>query len=119
MNSVLTVDASASMRKLVSTMLNNAGFEVTAANDGLQALDIAKETHFDLILTDVNMPNMGGLDLCKKLRMIKNYELTPILMLSNDATHKNKSEANSVGATGWVGKPLNADQLLQTIAHVL
>ena len=76
MNRILAVDDSASMRQW-SALLKGAGFEVIAANDGQQALDIAKQQTFDLVLSDVNMPNMDGIELCKQLRTIQTTSLLP------------------------------------------
>ena len=119
MNKILAVDDSATMRQLVSFTLKKAGFAVTSAHDGLQALDIAKEEEFDLILSDINMPNMNGIELCKQLRTINDYKSTPILMLTTEASEKEKMHGKSAGASGWIIKPFNPNQLLKTVSRIL
>ena len=119
MSKILAVDDSASMRQMVAFTLKGAGFEVVEANDGKQALEVAKTQEFDLVLTDVNMPIMDGISLCKELRTLSNYKYTPILMLTTESAGDKKVEGKSAGATGWIVKPFNPDQLLKTIARVL
>jgi len=119
MAKILAVDDSASMRQMVSFTLKAAGHTVTDANDGQQALNIAKTQSFDLVLTDVNMPIMDGLTLTKELRALPNYRFTPILVLTTEAGMDKKQAGRSAGATGWLVKPFNPDQLLATIKKVL
>ncbi|MCJ8314336.1 MAG: response regulator [Saccharospirillaceae bacterium] len=119
MSSILAVDDSASMRQMVSFTLKGAGFDVTEANDGQQALDIAKTRSFDLVLSDVNMPVMDGITLVKNLRNLGDYKFTPILMLTTESAGDKKGEGKAAGATGWIVKPFNPDQLLKTIKRVL
>jgi len=119
MAKILAVDDSASMRQMVSFTLKAAGHTVMDAEDGNQALNIAKTQSFDLVLTDVNMPIMDGLTLTKELRTLADYRFTPILILTTEAGKDKKQEGRAAGATGWLVKPFNPDQLLATIKKVL
>ena len=119
MPTILAVDDSASMRQMVSFTLKGAGFTVTEAVDGVDALSKAKTGKFDLVLTDVNMPNMDGISLIKELRTLPAFKFTPILMLTTESGTDKKGEGKSAGATGWIVKPFNPEQLLATIKKVI
>ncbi len=119
MAKILAVDDSASMRQMVAFTLKGAGHTVTDAADGQQALDIAKTQSFDVVLTDVNMPVMDGITLTRELRALPAYRFTPILVLTTEAGGDKKQEGRSAGATGWLVKPFNPDQLLATVKKVL
>lgn len=116
---ILAVDDSASMRQMVSFTLKGAGYDVEEAADGKQALDKAKSGKFNLVISDVNMPVMDGISLIKELRTLSDYKFTPILMLTTESTSDKKQEGKAAGATGWIVKPFNPDQLLNTIKKVL
>ncbi|MBL1274967.1 MAG: response regulator [Ectothiorhodospiraceae bacterium] len=118
MANILAVDDSASMRQMVAFTLKGAGHTVTEAVDGQAALDVAKTQTFDLVLSDVNMPRMDGITLAKELRNLPSYKFTPILMLTTEAGMNKKQEGKAVGATGWIVKPFNPEQLLATIKKV-
>ena len=119
MASILAVDDSASMRQMVSFSLKGAGYQVMEACDGNEALSIARQNRFDLVLSDVNMPNMNGIELVKELRQLADYKFTPILMLTTESAGDMKMQGKQAGATGWIVKPFNPDQLLSTIKRVL
>lgn len=119
MANILAVDDSASMRQMVAFTLKGAGHNVTEAADGVEALKIAKSNKFDLVLSDVNMPNMDGIGLTKELRTLPDFKFTPILMLTTEAGMDKKQDGKAAGATGWIVKPFNPDQLLSTIKKVL
>ena len=119
MANILAVDDSASMRQMVAFTLKGEGHQVTEAADGQVALDLAKGQKFDLILTDVNMPRMDGITLAKELRGLTNFKFTPILILTTEAGMDKKQEGKAVGATGWIVKPFNPEQLLATIKKVV
>lgn len=119
MAKILAVDDSASMRQMVSFTLQGAGYEVVEASDGQDALNKAKLGQVDLVLSDVNMPVMDGIALIKNLRSLPSYKFTPILMLTTESAADKKSEGKAAGATGWIVKPFNPDQLLNTIKKVL
>jgi len=119
MATILAVDDSASMRQMVSFTLKGAGFDVIEASDGQQAFDKAKTTPVDLVLSDVNMPVMDGIELVKNLRTLPDYKFTPILMLTTESAGDKKMQGKSAGATGWLVKPFNPEQLLATIKKVM
>lgn len=116
---ILAVDDSASMRQMVSFTLKSAGFDVAEAEDGKVALDLAKKEQFGLVLADVNMPNMDGISLIKALRAEASYKFTPMLMLTTEAGADKKQEGKAAGATGWIVKPFNPEQLIATIKKVM
>jgi len=119
MATILAVDDSASMRQMVSFTLKSAGHDVTDAEDGLVALNIAKTKSFDLVITDVNMPNMDGISLIAELRKLPNFKFTPLLMLTTESAADKKMAGKNAGATGWIVKPFNPDQLLSVIKRAL
>ncbi len=119
MASILAVDDSASMRKMVTFTLKSAGYDVEEAVDGVDALEKAKSKQFDCIITDVNMPNKDGITLIKDLRAIANYKFTPMLTLTTESGMEKKMEGKAAGATGWIVKPFDPDQLLKTLKKVL
>jgi two-component system chemotaxis response regulator CheY len=116
---IMTVDDSASMRQMVRTTLQQAGFAVVEAADGLEALDYARDNTVDLVITDVHMPRMDGITLVSELRALPGYRLTPLLLLTTESSHERKMAGKRAGATGWIVKPFNPDQLLATMARVL
>jgi two-component system chemotaxis response regulator CheY len=116
---ILAVDDSNSMRQMVAFTLSSAGFDVTEAEDGAVALSKAKQEKFGLVLADVNMPNMDGISLVKALRGLTDYKFTPVLMLTTESTPEKKAEGKAAGATGWLVKPFNPDQLVATVKRVL
>lgn len=119
MAKILAVDDSASMRQMVSFTLKGAGHEVLEATDGAEALSLARDNAVDLVLTDVNMPNMDGISLIRELRNLESYKFTPILTLTTESAPEKKQEGKAAGATGWIVKPFSPDQLLSTIQKVL
>ncbi len=119
MATILAVDDSASMRQMVSFTLKGAGYDVIEAVDGVDALGKAKGSSPDAVLTDVNMPNMDGITLIQELRKLPNYKHTPMLMLTTESSGDMKAKGKTAGATGWLVKPFNPDQLLATIKKVI
>lgn len=119
MATILAVDDSASMRQMVSFTLQGAGYEVIEASDGQEAFEKAKAQPVDLVLSDVNMPVMDGITLIKNLRTLDTYKFTPILMLTTESAGDKKLEGKAAGATGWIVKPFNPDQLVNTIKKVI
>ena len=119
MASILAVDDSSSMRQMVSFTLKSDGHEVTEAEDGKIALDLAKSANFDLVLTDVNMPNMDGITLISELRKLPGFKGTPLLMLTTESAGDKKQAGKNAGATGWIVKPFHPDQLLAVIKRAL
>mgnify|MGYP000748198787 CR=1 FL=1 len=119
MATILAVDDSASMRQMVTFTLKGAGFDVIEAADGKQAFDKAQTTAVDLVLSDVNMPVMDGIELVRNLRTLPDYKFTPILMLTTESAGDKKVQGKQAGATGWLVKPFNPEQLLATIKKVM
>ncbi len=119
MATILAVDDSASMRQMVTFTLKGAGFDVVDAVDGVDALNKAKAKKFDLVVTDVNMPNKDGITLIKDLRALPDYKFTPMLMLTTESGGDKKMQGKTAGATGWIVKPFNPEQLLKTVKKVL
>jgi len=119
MASILLVDDSASMREMVTFTLTDAGHEVKEAEDGVEALQFAKGESVDLVITDVNMPNMDGITLTRELRALENYKFTPILILTTETGSDKKHQGKVAGATGWIEKPFDPDSLLSTVNRVL
>ena len=118
-NVILAVDDSPSMRQMVGQTLRAAGYEVIEAADGVQAFELAKDKVVDVVITDVNMPNMDGITLVALLRTLPNYRLVPLLLLTTESSPERKAQGKQAGATGWMVKPFNPDQLLATLARVL
>jgi two-component system chemotaxis response regulator CheY len=105
---------------MVSFTLEGVGHEVTEAGDGVEALAAAKASNgFDVVVSDVNMPNMDGISLVKELRALDSFKYTPILMLTTESSGEKKGEGKAAGATGWIVKPFNPEQLIATVNRVL
>ena len=119
MHSILAVDDSASMRQMVSFTLKSAGYQVTEAVDGLDAWDKAVNRHFDLVLTDQNMPQLDGIGLTKKLRGHPQFQNTPILILTTESSDQMKQAGRAAGATGWLVKPFDPARLIEVIRKVI
>ena len=107
------------MRQMVSFTLKGAGYDVIEAADGVEALNIARDKSVNLVITDVNMPNMDGISLIRELRNLPSYKFTPLLMLTTESSAEKKQQGKAAGATGWIVKPFNPDQLLGTVKKVL
>ena len=119
MAKILVVDDSTTMRQMVSFTLVDAGHDVVEAEDGNKALSAARGKKFDLVITDVNMPGMNGIDLVKCLRDIPEFKFTPILVLTTESAQDIKSRGRDAGATGWLVKPFSPEVLLATLKKVL
>ncbi len=116
---ILSVDDSASMRQMVRLALAGAGYEVTEACDGRDALAKAQATAVNMVLTDLNMPNMDGLSLIRELRKLPAYKGVPIVFLTTESEEGKRAEAKAAGATAWIVKPFKQDQLLGVVKKVL
>jgi two-component system chemotaxis response regulator CheY len=115
----LVVDDSPTMRQMVAFTLINAGFTVIEAEHGKDAVSKIAGKKMDLVVTDLNMPEMDGIALIKELRKSADFKYTPILMLTTESGTEKKMAGKEAGATGWIVKPFNPDVLLNTIAKVL
>lgn len=116
---IFVVDDSATMLMSVQASLEMGGFHVETAGDGIQALDRLNTLKPDLIITDINMPRMGGMELIKALRSMSSFRFTPILTLTTESEASKRDEAKRLGATGWLVKPVGANDLIRIIKQVV
>jgi len=116
---IMTVDDSASVRQMVGFTLRNAGYEVLEASDGRDALSKLNGRSVQLVITDLNMPNLDGIGLIRSLRGEAAYKFVPIVMLTTESQAEKKQEGKAAGATGWIVKPFKPEQLLAVVKKVL
>ena len=116
---ILAVDDSSTMRQLVKMTLTRAGFAVVEAENGAQGLEKATAEKFDMVLSDINMPVMSGLELLRNLRKLTQYKFTPIVLVTTESQVEKKAEGKAAGATGWIVKPFEPEQLLAVVSKVL
>ena len=116
---ILTVDDAPTMRRLIAFALAGAGHKVLEAPDGQAALEMLKTTAVDLVITDVNMPNMNGIELTRNLRRLSAHARTPVLIVTTESELGVKTAGKQAGATGWIVKPFEAPQLLAVVKRVL
>lgn len=119
MAAILTVDDSASIRQTIKITLGIAGHAITEAVNGQDGLAKAESSHFDLIITDLNMPEMDGLTMIRELRKRPAMTGVPIVFLSTESDASFKQQAKAAGATGWITKPFTSDQLCRIVEKVL
>ncbi|RYC32151.1 response regulator [Lichenibacterium minor] len=119
MATVLTVDDSPSVRQLVRIVLEGAGYTVLEAENGQDGLAKAKATPPDLVITDLNMPVMNGLDFIRALRATPAVLGVPIVFLTTESNDALKQEAKAAGATGWITKPFKPEQVLAAAAKLV
>ena len=111
----LIVDDSATMRSMIKSVLEENGYQTLSAGDGAKALKILGQSTVDVIITDINMPNMDGIELIKELRRQKNSAYTPILVISTEGGENLKKAGKEAGASGWIVKPFKAETLTQAL----
>ncbi len=116
---ILTVDDSASIRQMVSFTLKGAGYSVIEAVDGVDGLAKLNGADVDMVITDLNMPNLDGIGFIKKVRANPKTKFIPVVMLTTESQAEKKQAGRSAGATGWIVKPFKPDQLLGVIKKVL
>ena len=116
---IMTVDDSASVRQMVSFTLKDAGYDVVEACDGNDAIAKLNSVPVNMVITDLNMPNLDGIGLITKLRAIPSFRFVPIIMLTTESQDTKKREGKTAGATGWIVKPFKSDQLLAVVKKVL
>jgi two-component system chemotaxis response regulator CheY len=104
---------------MVGVVLRGGGYEVVEAVDGLDALSKLKGQELHLFLTDVNMPKMDGLEFTRQLRAIPQYKFVPIVLLTTESNPEKKKEGKAAGATAWIVKPFDPDQLLAVVKKVV
>lgn len=115
---ILVVDDSAAVRQSVSYVLEQAGYEVTQASDGADALTKLAGVSCNLVVTDVNMPNMDGIELTAAIRANPSHKFTPIVILTTESQAGKMEQGKAAGATGWIVKPFDADKLLQVVRRL-
>jgi two-component system, chemotaxis family, chemotaxis protein CheY len=116
---ILIVDDSVSLRAILIFVLEDSGYDVLSASDGLDAMRHLNSQHLDLIITDLHMPNMDGIELIKYIRSLTNYRQTPILFLTTESMQEKKNEAKDAGATGWIIKPFQHEKLIVAVNRVI
>ena len=116
---IMTVDDSASVRQMVSFTLKEADYEVVEAVDGTDALSKLQTYPVHMLITDINMPNMDGISLIKQVRAKKEFRFVPIIMLTNNSSQETKEKGKEAGATGWIVKPFNPEQLLAVVKKLI
>jgi two-component system chemotaxis response regulator CheY len=116
---ILTVDDSASIRLTTRVTLSNSGYSVTEAVDGLDGLNKLKAGEFDLVVTDLNMPNMDGLTMIRELRKLPAHTGVPVIFLTTESDGELKAQAKAAGATGWLTKPFDPESLVKIARKVL
>lgn len=116
---ILSVDDSASVRQMVKLTLSGAGYRVVEAGDGKEGLSKARESTVDMVVTDLNMPHLDGISLIRELRALATYKGVPMILLTTESDGQKKQEAKAAGATGWITKPFQPDQLLSVTRKVL
>ena len=116
---ILTADDSASMRQMVSFTLKGAGYDVLEAVDGKDGLEKAKAKEVDMVITDLNMPHMDGIQMIREIRALPKYKFIPIILLTTESQDEKKMQGKAAGATGWIVKPFKPEQLLAVIKKVL
>ena len=119
MSTILTVDDSPSMRQMVSLTLSQRGHQVIEACDGRDALAKIAAQPVHMIITDLNMPNMNGIDLIRQARALPQCRFIPIVMLTTESQPEKKQEGRAAGATGWIVKPFTREQLGAVVDKVL
>jgi two-component system chemotaxis response regulator CheY len=115
---VMIVDDSASLRQVVKIALQGAGYEVVEACDGKDALIKLDGRKVNLIISDVNMPNMDGIALVKEVKKNPSYRFTPIIMLTTESQEDKKREGQAAGAKAWVVKPFQPEQMLSAVSKL-
>ncbi len=116
---ILAVDDSGSLRHMLAYSLRSGGYQVTDAVDGEDGLGKAQAGHYDLVLTDQNMPNMDGLTLIRNLRALPAYRSVPILMLTTESSTDMKNRGREAGANGWLVKPFDPQRLLEVVGKLI
>lgn len=116
---VMIVDDSSSMRQLVKMSLTSAGHQVIEASDGRDALNKLTGQKINLIISDVNMPNLDGIGLVKAVKARPEYRFTPIIMLTTESEQSKKAEGQAAGAKAWIVKPFQPQQLLAAVEKLM
>ena len=116
---VLTVDDSRTILAMLHHTLSNAGFEVLQAEDGKQGLDVLKTETVDVVITDINMPVMDGIEFIKTVRATGTHQSLPILILTTETSQDKRDQGKAAGGTGWIVKPFDPEKLISVIHRVV
>ena len=112
---ILIVDDSASMRQLISFTVKDAGYEIVSAANGGEALAKIAGVKIDMVITDLNMPEMDGITLIRQLRALQEFRFVPIIMLTTEAQDAKRQDGRTAGASGWIVKPFSPEKLLEVV----
>lgn len=115
---ILTIDDSRTIRDMLRLTLLDAGFEVLQAVDGVDGIDVLGKNEVDIVITDINMPKMDGYGVIRHMRAQPEHKSTPILVLTTESELEKRNIAREAGATGWMVKPFDPEQLVATIYKV-
>lgn len=116
---ILVVDDSASIRQIVGIALKSAGYSIVEAVDGKDALTKLNGQKINLVISDVNMPNMDGITFVTEMKKQANYKFTPVIMLTTEGSEEKKKAGQAAGAKAWVVKPFKPEQMLQAVAMLI
>lgn len=116
---VLTVDDSRTILAMLHHTLANAGFEVLQAEDGQQGLDLLETENVDVVITDINMPVMDGIEFIRRVRATGRHNSLPILILTTETSQDKRDQGRAAGGTGWIVKPFDPEKLINVIHRVL
>lgn len=116
---IMTVDDSASVRLMVNFTLRELGYDIVEAGNGIEALGKMEKKQIHMLITDINMPEMDGITLVRRVRANPDYRFIPIIMLTTESQAEKKLEGKQAGATGWIVKPFKPDQLIAVVRKVL
>ena len=120
MKTILIVDDFESSRSILSRTLQTAGYSVLQKESGAHALDCLKENTIDLVITDLNMPDMDGIVLTKNIRVMENYQYVPVILLTANSKSETKQQmAKEAGATAWLEKPFKVEALLESVKKLI
>lgn len=117
--SIMVVDDSASVRQLMGFSLAGANYRVVEAANGQEALELFDKEDISMVITDLNMPKMDGLQLIRELRSGRASRFMPIVLLTSESEQENRQRSKDVGASAWLNKPFKPNQLLQMVRMVL
>jgi two-component system chemotaxis response regulator CheY len=116
---VLTVDDSRTILAMLHHTLSNAGFEVLQAEDGRKGLEVLKTEAVDVVITDINMPVMDGIEFIRSVRASGNHASLPILILTTETSQEKRDQGRAAGGTGWIVKPFDPEKLISVIHKVV
>ncbi len=116
---IMIIDDSATLRHMVNVTLTKAGYTVVQAKDGVDALQKLPDQVPDIILCDLNMPNMDGLEFVREVKKIKQYMFIPILMLTTESQSSKKEEGKKAGARAWIVKPFKPERIIAAVEKLI